>query len=38
MEDVYLLARLSEQQIQTLAHEFTEWQGRCGVSTGSVKV
>jgi len=27
-EDVYLSSRLSEQQIQTVAREFTEWQTR----------
>ena len=34
MKDVYLSSRLSEQQIQTLACEFTEWQVRHGVRTG----
>jgi len=38
MEDVYLPLQLSEQQIQTLASEFTEWQGRCLVRTDSAKI
>jgi len=33
MKDIYLSMRLSEQQIQTLAHDFTEWQDQRGVRT-----
>jgi len=31
MENVCLSSRLMEQQIQTMAREFTEWRGRRGV-------